>query len=97
MLHPSHIRLLKKIKRNKIVRSHKNHKDIDYLYDKKYIEITVCDKPDDYFAQPYITEKGKARLYEEYRKFVEVWLPVAISTILSIIASVISIIALLKE
>ena len=96
MLHPSHIRTLKKIKKNKDVRSSKSHKDLDYLYDKGYVEMIVCDKPGDYFAQPYLSEKGKARLYEEKRKFIEVWLPVAISSLLSVGALVISIIALLK-
>ena len=96
MLHPSHVKLLKKIENHKIVRCERNHKDLDYLYEQGYIEMTICDKPGDYFAQPYITEKGKARLYDEYRKFVEVWLPVAISTLLSVAALTISIIALMK-
>ena len=96
MLHPHHIHLLKKVKRNKEVRSAKPNKDLDYLYENGYIEITVCDKPGDYYAQPYLTEKGKARLYEEKRKFREVWLPVVISSLLSLAALVISIISLLK-
>jgi hypothetical protein len=58
--------------------------------------MTVCDKLGDYYAQPFLSEKGEARLYEERRKFIEVWLPVAISTLLSLAALVISIIALLK-
>ena len=96
MLHPHHIRLLKKVKRNREVRSAKPNKDLDYLYENGYIEITVCDKPGDYYAQPYLTEKGKARLYEEKRKFKEVWLPVVISSLISLAALVISIISLLK-
>jgi hypothetical protein len=96
MLHPHHIRLLKRTSKNKEIRSAKPNKDLDYLYDNGYIEMTVCDKPGDYFAQPYLTEKGKARLYEEKRKFIEVWLPVAISSLLSLAALVISIIALMK-
>lgn len=96
MLHPHHIHTLKRIKKIKEIRSTKPNKDLDYLYEKGYIEMTVYDKPDDYFAQPYLTEKGKARLYEEKRKFIEVWLPVAISSLLSVAALIISIIALLK-
>ena len=72
------------------------NKDLDYLCEKGYVEITVYDKPDDYFAQPHLTEKGKARLYEEKRRAVEVWIPVFISTLLSIAAIIISIISLTK-
>lgn len=96
MLGPYHIRILKRIRKNKEIRSAKPNKDLDYLYDNGYVEMTIYDKPGDYFAQPYLTEKGKARLYEEKRKFIEVWLPVAISSLLSLAALVISIIALLK-
>lgn len=96
MLHPHHIRLLKKIGKNKEVRTAKINKDLDYLYERGYIEITVCDKPGDYYAQPYLTDKGKARLYEEKRRFREVWLPVVFSNLLSLAALVISIIALRK-
>lgn len=96
MLHPQHVRLLKKIKRNKVIRIGEPNKDLDYLYENGYIEMIRYDKPGDFFLQPYLTEKGKARLYEEKRKFVEIWLPVAISTLLSVAALIISIIALLK-
>lgn len=96
MLHPNHIKTLKKIKKGKDIRSSKSNKDLDYLYSKGYVEMIVCDKPGDYYAQPYLTEKGTARLYEEKRKFIEVWFPVAISSLLSVGALVISIIALLK-
>ncbi|MBR2474809.1 MAG: hypothetical protein IKB51_07285 [Clostridia bacterium] len=96
MLHPYHIRLLKAISKNKVIRISKPNKDLDHLLVNGYIEMTVCDNPNDYFAQPYLTEKGKARLYEEKRKFIDLWLPVTISSVLSIAALVISIIALLK-
>ena len=96
MLSPNHIRTLKKIRKRKDIRTSKHNRDLDYLYENGYIEITVYDKPDDYFAQPYLTEKGKARLYEEKRKFIEVWLPVAISNLLSVFAIIISIIALAR-
>ena len=94
MLHLSHIRTLARISKNKEVRSSKPNKDLDYLQKRGYIEVTMCDKPDDFFAQPYLTEKGKARLYEERKKFVEVWLPVAISNLIAVSALIISIIAL---
>lgn len=96
MLSSRHIRLLKMIDKSKVIRTAKPNKDLDYLYDNGYIEITVCDKPGDYFAKPYLTEKGVARLYEQKRKFIEVWLPVAISNLIAFSALVISIIALLK-
>ena len=96
MLDPKQLKTLKKIKKNKIVRDSKPNKDLDYLYENGYIELTVYNNPKDYFAQPYITEKGKARLYEERRKFIEVWLPVGISNFIALGALIISIIALLK-
>ena len=96
MLHPQHVRLLKRINKSKVIRTAKPNKDLDYLYENGYIELTVYDKPGDYFAQPLLTEKGKARLYEEKRKFVELWLPVAISNLIAFSALVISVIALLK-
>lgn len=96
MLSRQHIRLLKRIKKGKVIRSAKPNKDLDYLYEHGYIEILECDKPGDYFAQPYLTEKGKARLYEEKRKFIEIWLPVAISNLIAFAALIISIISLSK-
>lgn len=96
MLYPRHIRILKRAKKHKEIRTTKPNKDLDYLYEKGYIEINICDKPGDYFAQPYLTELGKARLYEEKRKLIEVWLPVAISTVISLCALIISVIALMK-
>lgn len=96
MLSYSHIRLLKRIKRNMVVQSTKPNKDLDYLLGNGYIEETICDKPNDYYAQPYLTEKGKARLYEQKRKFIEIWIPVVISNLLAFSALIISIIALMK-
>ena len=96
MLSPAHIRTLKRIKKNKEIRTTKPHEDLDYLCEKGYIGITKVDKPNDYYAHPYLTEKGEARLYEHKRKVIEVWLPVAISTLLALAALVISIIALTK-
>lgn len=96
MLHPRHIRLLKKIKKNKVIRNKKPNKDIDYLYESGYIEVTEYDKPEDLFIQPHLTERGLARLYEEKRKFIEVWLPVTISNLIAFVALIISIIALSK-
>lgn len=81
MLSKYHTRLLKKIAKKKIVRTEKRHRDLDYLYSQGYIEITTVDKPDDYFAQPYLTEKGKARLKVERDNFISAKIPVAISLI----------------
>ena len=96
MLSNKHIRALKRINKNKVIRVDKNNKDLDYLFTEGLIEIIVCDKPGDYYAQPYLTEKGKAKLDEHRRQRQEVWIPVAISNILALVAVVISIIALLK-
>lgn len=92
----SYIHTLKRIAKNKEIRDSKPNKDLDYLYELGYIEMTVVDKPNDYYAQPYLTEKGKAFLYERKLNRIEVWLPVAISNLIALVALVISIIALLK-
>lgn len=92
----SYIYTLKRIAKNKVVRDSKPNKDLDYLYELGYIGMTEIDKPNDYYAQPYLTEKGKAFLYERKQKLIEVWVPVAISNLIAIAALVISIIALLK-
>lgn len=81
MLNFNHIRTLKRIKRNKEIRCERPNKDLDYLYENGYIEMTVCDKPGDYFAQPYLTEKGKAKLYDITMQTVHKWVPIAISLI----------------
>lgn len=94
MLHPKHFRTLKKIEKNKDIRSSKPNEDLDYFYENGYIGITKCDKPGDYFAQPYLTEKGKARLHEEKRRCLEFWLPVIVSNLIAVAALIISIIAL---
>ena len=96
MLGYTHIRILKRIAKNIEIRGSKPNKDLDYLYNLGLIEITEVDKPNDYYAQPYLTEKGRAFLDERKRKLIEVWVPVAISSLLAIAALVISIIALLK-
>ena len=92
----SHIHTLKRIAKNREIRESKPNKDLDYLYELGYIEMTVCDKPNDFYAQPYLTEKGKAFLYERKLRLIEVWVPVAISSLLAIAALIISIIALSK-
>ena len=96
MLSRNHIHILKRVKKHKEIRSEKHHKDLDYLYKQGYIEMTVYDTEGEYFSQPYLTELGEARLYENRRKFIEVWLPVAISNLIAVCALVISIVALLK-
>ena len=77
----THIRLLTQIKKDKVIRVSKPNKDLDYLYELGYIEITQCDKPNDYYAQPYLTEKGMARLDAERRYTLEKWIPIIISLI----------------
>lgn len=96
MLSKNHIRLLKKISKNKVIRTDKNNKDLDYLLEKEYIKITVADKPGDYFAQPYLTEKGEARLYKERKGLTEFWVPLIISNVIATAALITSIISLLK-
>lgn len=81
MISNKHIRLLRKISKGKVVRTRKQNPDLNYLYNQGYIGITSVDKPDDYFAQPYLTEKGKARLYQEREKFVISKVPIIISII----------------
>ena len=97
MLASRHVKLMLSIRKNKEIRCSKPNKDLDYLFQCGYIEITVCDKPGDFYAQPYLTEKGEAALDEFLLRKREIWIPVLISNILSIIAIVISIIALLKQ
>jgi len=96
MSESTHINTLKRIAKNKEIRDSKPNKDLDYLCELGYIEMTEVDKPNDYYAQPYLTEKGKAFLYERKLKLIEVWVPVAISNLIALVALVISIIALLK-
>ena len=97
MLDFTHIRTLKRIKKNKEIRGTKPNKDLDYLYENGYIEMTVVDKPNDYYAQPYLTEKGKARLYAERKRTLEKWLPIIISLIALIKSFLTEIIWLAKQ
>ena len=62
MLSSKHIRTLTKIEKGKEIRDTKLNRDLEYLRKIGYIEMTVCDKKDDYFAMPYLTEMGMARL-----------------------------------
>lgn len=62
MLSSKHIRTLTKIERGKEIRDTKLNGDLEYLRKIGYIEMTVCDKKDDYFAMPYLTEMGMAKL-----------------------------------
>lgn len=67
MLSKEYRKLLIQIKKGKVIRTCLENKDLDYLYDLKYIEMITVPNPDDPFVQPYLTDKGKAYL-EEYRK-----------------------------
>lgn len=58
-----HIKLLKDISKSKVVRTDRNDiKDIEYLLINELVTVTKCDKPNDFFYQPHISEKGKAVL-----------------------------------
>lgn len=65
VLSKTHIRLLKQIKKNKIVRTDKRKlEDVEYLRENGLVVAVTYDKPGDYYYQPRLTEKGKAILYE---------------------------------
>ena len=96
MLSYQHTKLLKKIKKNKVIRNSKPNKDLDYLCENGLIEMIECDKPNDFYAEPYITEKGKAELDEQRRWSFALWFPIAISALFSLPAFIISIMSLLK-
>lgn len=92
MLSKQHTRLLKAISKNRIIRVEKKNPDIDYLQELGFIGCTVCDHPNDYFLQPYITEKGKAQLDTIARENRRWRIPV----ILSVVSLIIALTALLK-
>ena len=81
MLSKQHIKILKRIKNNKLIRETKPNKDLDYLYENGYIEIIEYDKLNDYYAQPYLTEKGKAKLYSIRQNNLKFLIPLVISII----------------
>lgn len=60
-----HIVLLKKIAKNKIIRTDR-HKvaDIEYLRAEGLVIVTCMDQKDDFYYHPQITEKGKGVIYE---------------------------------
>lgn len=63
-LSSKHIRLLKKISKTYVTRTNKyNTEDIEYLRSLGLVSVTICDKPNDFYYHPRITEKGKAILY----------------------------------
>ena len=97
MLAPHHTRLLKKIKKRKVIRTVKANKDLDYLYENGYIEMPVYDKPGDYYVQPYLTEKGKAKLHATKKQTAEKWIPIVISLIALIKSFMPEIILLTKQ
>lgn len=97
MLAPHHIRLLKNIKKRKVVRTVKINKDLDYLFENGYIEMTVYNSTDDYCAHPYLTEKGKAKLHTIRKQTAEKWIPIIISIIALIKSFMPEIILLMKQ
>lgn len=82
-----HIKLLKQISKEKVIRTDKwKTEDIEYLRGKDLVTVCSVDKEDDFFYQPKITEKGKAVLYER----VDVKRRANIAIAISVIALVIS-------
>lgn len=63
-LTPTQRKLLKKIARKTEIRTDKYKlDDVEYLYELELVRVTSCNKPDDYFYQAFISEKGKAYLH----------------------------------
>jgi hypothetical protein len=86
-LNPKQLRLLKKISKKDVVRTDKYQtEDIEHLRSNGLVTVIICDKPDDFYYQPRITEKGKAVLYER----TQLKARSTTALILSIVAVVIS-------
>ena len=85
------LKLLKETKTKPVIRTDKwNIKDVEYLRSEGLVEGCCVDKPDDFFYQVWITEKGKAVLHEHFIQRVEK----LAAFIVSIVALIVSIIAL---
>ena len=69
VLSKEHIKILKKAKHRKIIRTVEKNDDLNFLYENNLIKMTEYHKDDDHFVQPYLTEPGKARLYFEISKY----------------------------
>ena len=94
-LSPDHLKLLKQIRKGTVVRTDKNDlEDVEYLRAEGLTIACCVDKPNDFFYQPRITEKGKDVLHQHFIHGVESWLPVIISNAIAAVALIISIIAL---
>lgn len=91
MLSKQHIKLLISIDKHRVIRETAENKDLDYLYEQGYIELQEYHSETEDFAQPYLTEKGKARLDQYRREIARFWIPTAIS----VAAFIVSIVALL--
>ena len=68
---------------------------LNFLRNQKYI-VQKAENPNKDKIIYVITELGKSKLYEDRKDRFRHWLPIVISNLLSLIAIVISIIALLK-
>lgn len=68
---------------------------LNFLRDQKYI-VQKAENPNKNKIIYVITELGKSKLYEDRKDRFRHWIPIAISNLMSLIAIVISIIALLK-
>lgn len=66
-------------------------KEFEYLQSLELIKIDRFDK-----NLAYLTAKGRAVIYDYFRRKKEFWIPVIFSSILSIIAIIISIFSLLS-
>lgn len=68
---------------------------LNFLRNQKYI-VQKAENPNKNKITYAITELGKSKLYEDRKDSFRHWIPIAISNMLSLIAIVISIIALTK-
>ncbi len=68
---------------------------LNFLRNQKYI-VQKAENPNKNKIIYVITELGKSKLYEERKDRFRHWIPIVISNLMSLIAIVISIIALLK-
>lgn len=63
-LTPTQRKLLKNISRKTEIRTDKYKlDDVEYLKSLGLIRVCSCDKPDDFYYQAFISEKGKAFLH----------------------------------
>lgn len=87
VLTPTQRRLLKKIARKTEIRTDKYKlDDVEYLKSLGFVKTTFCNKPDDFFYQAFITEKGKAFLHGYKVHFVGDFIPKIIAVLAFILS-----------